>query len=60
MCFSSLLITILFLQVGIVSLITLLHVDSPLVDSAVNVDDEATEGALSHSTHWVSRNQWLI
>lgn len=53
MSFPSLLIMVLFMQVGMVSLNTLLHVDSPLVESAVNVDDVAMDGALSLSTHWV-------
>lgn len=41
------------MQVGIVSLYTLLHVDSALVGSAVSVDDVAMDGVLSLSTHWV-------
>lgn len=53
MSFPSLLIMILFMQVGMVSLNALLHVDSPLVESAVNVDDVAMDGARSLSPHWV-------
>lgn len=53
MSFPSLLILILFMQVGMVSLNTLLHVDSLLVESAVNVDYVAMDGALSLSTDWV-------
>lgn len=57
MSFSSLLIMILFIKVqGTVSLDTLLHVDSLLVESAVNVDYLAMDGALSPSTHWVISN----
>lgn len=53
MLFPSLLIVILVMQVGMVSLNALLHIDSPLVESAVNVDDVAMDGARSLSTHWV-------
>lgn len=48
------------MQVGMVSLNALLHVDSNLVESAVNVDDVAMNDALSRSTHWVFQNQSLI
>lgn len=37
-----------------------LFVDSPLVESAVDVDDIAMDGALSLSTHWVFQSQSLI
>lgn len=48
MPFPSLLTMILFIQV-IVSLNTLLHIDSPLIESAVSVEDVhiAAKGALS-------------
>lgn len=47
----------LFFRVpGMVSL----FVDSPLVESAVDVDDIAMDGALSLSTHWVFQSQSLI
>lgn len=39
MSFPFLLIMTLFMQVGMVSLNALLHVGSPLVESAVNDDD---------------------
>lgn len=53
MSFPSLVIIIWFIQVGIVSLNTLLHEDSPLVKSAVNVDDASMDAALSLSKQWV-------
>lgn len=37
-----------------------LFVDSPLVESAVDVDDIAMDGALSLSSHWVFQSQSLI
>lgn len=43
------------MQVEMVSLITLLQVNSPLVESAVNVDDVAIDGALSLKTGFRSR-----
>lgn len=45
---------------GMVSHNTLLHVDSPLVKSAGNVNDVAMDGVLSPSTHWVCQNQSLL
>lgn len=43
------------MQVEMVSLNTLLQVNSPLVESAVNVDDVAIDGALSLKTGFRSR-----
>lgn len=42
--FPSLLIMVLFIQVGMVSFNALLDVDLPLVEFAVNVQDETMDG----------------
>lgn len=41
------------MQVGMVSLKTLLRVAPPFVESAASVDDVAVDGALSLFTNWV-------
>lgn len=42
--FPSLVIMVLFIQLGMVSFNAFLDVDSPLVESAVNVDDVTMDG----------------
>lgn len=46
--FPSLLIMVLFIQVGMVSFNSFLGVDSPLVESAVSIDDVTIDDAFSH------------
>lgn len=46
--FPSLLIMVLFIQVGMVSFNSFLGVDSPLVESAVSNDDVTMDDAFSH------------
>lgn len=48
------------MQDEMVSLNTLLHLVSPLVESTVSIDDVAMDRVLSLSTHWVFQIQSLI